>query len=141
MASRTPYGHFKYPVMLFGLVNTPAAFQHFMNDVFQHMLDKSVIIYLDDILVFAATGEELMEKCKEVLKRFKENDLYCKPKKCKFAVNEIECLGHIISADSIKMEPVKIEAILQWPRLTKVKQTTRSLRLLELLQKIYTRIL
>ncbi|KAG8916674.1 hypothetical protein FRC01_002921 [Tulasnella sp. 417] len=121
-AFRTRFGHFEYTVMPFGLVNAPATFQHFMNDIFRDMLDESVIIYLDDILIFAETEEELLQKTKEVLRRCKEQGLYCKPEKCEFNCQEIEYLGYIIGRQGIRMDKKKVDAILEWPDPKTVKE-------------------
>lgn len=110
-AFRTRYGHYEYTVMPFGLTNAPATFQHFMNDVFRDLLDISVIIYLDDILIFADTKQQLLERTREVLKRCKDNELFCKPEKCEFEQQEIDYLGYIIGSNGIRMDPHKVEAI------------------------------
>lgn len=117
----TRFGHYEYEVMPFGLSNAPAAFQRFMNDTFRDMLDHTVIIYLDDILIFADSKEELLEKLRKVLQRCRDANLYCKAKKCKFFVDEIDYLGYVISKDGIQMDRKKVEAILDWPVPKNVK--------------------
>jgi hypothetical protein len=88
-AFKTKYGLFEYLVMPFGLCNAPAAFQHFMNDIFRDILDIYVVIYLDDILIFSETRELHLEHLKEVLQRLKNNNLYCNLEKCEFLVPEV----------------------------------------------------
>lgn len=121
-AFRTRYGHFECLVMPFGLTNAPAVFQHFMNDVFRDLLDYTVLIYLDDILIFSDSEEEHVNHVKQVLQRLVENDLYAKAEKCEFHVKETEFLGFIISASGISMATNKVEAIMQWPEPTKVRE-------------------
>jgi hypothetical protein len=101
MAFKTKYGLFEYLVMPFGLRNAPAAFQHFMNDIFRDILDVYVVIYLDDILIFSATRELHIEHLKEVLQRLKNNNLYCNLEKCEFLVPEVHYLGIITNGEGV----------------------------------------
>lgn len=121
-AFRTRYGHFECLVMPFGLTNAPAAFQHFMNDVFRDLLDHTVLIYLDDILVFSDNERDHQEHVKQVLQRLIENGLYVAPHKCEFHVRKTEFLGFIVSSDGVSMAPDKVESIMGWPSPTKVKE-------------------
>jgi len=121
-AFRTRYGHFEYLVMPFGLKNAPATFQHFINDVLSDYLDKFVISYIDDILIYSNTLEEHHEHVKKVLKKLLENNLYVKLEKCEFDVTETAFLGYILSKDGLKVDPEKIKAILDWPVPTTVKE-------------------
>ena len=121
-AFRTRYGHFEYLVMPFGLKNAPATFQHFINDVLSDYLDDFVISYIDDILIFSNSLEEHHKHVKMVLKKLLENNLYVKLEKCEFDVSETAFLGYIISKDGLKVDPSKIEAILDWPIPTTVKE-------------------
>jgi hypothetical protein len=98
-AFHTRYSQFEYKVMPFGLTNAPAAFQHLMNDLFKDLLDKGVVVYIDDILIYSKTLEEHQVLVKEVLKWLQENDLYAKPEKCDFHKSEIEFLGFVVSGD------------------------------------------
>jgi hypothetical protein len=107
----TRYGQFEYKVMPFGLTNAPAAFQHLMNDLFKDLLDKRVVVYIDDILIYSKTLEEHQVLVKEVLKRLQENNLYAKPEKCDFHKSEIEFLGFAISGDGIAANKKKLQAI------------------------------
>jgi hypothetical protein len=115
-AFKTKFGLFEPLVMFFGLCNSPATFQNMMDHIFVIELDKGiVIIYMDDILIPAATLEELEEITKIVLQRLKDNDLYLKPEKCEFARLRIEYLGMIIEQGKLKMDPKKVNAIIDWP--------------------------
>ncbi|XP_070795472.1 uncharacterized protein, partial [Pituophis catenifer annectens] len=92
----TRYGHFEYTVMPFGLTNAPAVFQHLMNDVFRDMLDRFVVIYLDDILIYSRTPESHLQHVRQVLQCLREHQLYAKLEKCYFFQTSIEFLGHIL---------------------------------------------
>jgi hypothetical protein len=122
MAFRTKYGLFETLVMLFGLTNTPAAFQHFMNDIFRDMLDTKVVIYLDDILIFSKNQEDHEKDVKEVLWRLTTNQLFCKLSKCSFHVDTVDYLGLVISPKGISMEEKKVQAVKEWPVPKNVKQ-------------------
>ncbi len=109
--------------MMFGLRNSPATFQAMMDDYFRDLTEKGwVVIYMDDILIHARTKKELEDRTKQVLERLKKNDLYLKPEKCKFAHREVEFLGMIVTKDTIKMDPIKLAGIRDWPTPTTVKQ-------------------
>jgi len=113
-AFRTRYGHFEYNVMPFGLTNAPAIFQHLMNDVFREFLDKFVVCYLDDILIYSKNVEEHEEHVKLVLQKLRDAGLYAKAEKCVFHQPQVEFLGYIISNEGLSMDPKKIEAITNW---------------------------
>ena len=94
-----------------------------MNNIFKDMIIKGiVIIYLDDILIFAEDLEMLRERIWEVLKRLQENDLYLRPEKCKFEKEEVEYLGILVRKGEIKMDPKKVEVIEKWPIPKNVKE-------------------
>lgn len=118
---RTRYGSFEWLVMPFGLTNAPAAFQRFMNDIFQDLLDVSVIVYLDDILIFSANLSDHRKHVKEVLRRLRLHGLYARPDKCEFHTESVEYLGYILSPDGLRMAEDKIKVILDWPTPRKVK--------------------
>jgi hypothetical protein len=120
----TNKGLFELTVMFFGLRNSPATFQAMMDDYFRDMIDEGwIAIYMDDILIHAKTKEDLEKRTKWVLERLKEHDLYLKPEKCKFERTEVEFLGTIISENTIRMDPIKLAGIRDWPSPTTVKQT------------------
>ncbi|SGY80360.1 BQ5605_C008g05368 [Microbotryum silenes-dioicae] len=121
-AFRTRYGHFECLVMPFGLTNAPAAFQHLMNSIFRDLLDVSVLVYLDDILIFSGDESQHTRHVQEVLQRLINNKLYCNPKKCEFNRASTEYLGFIISPSGVSMSQDKVKAITSWPTPTSLKE-------------------
>ncbi|SGZ26524.1 BQ5605_C024g09932 [Microbotryum silenes-dioicae] len=121
-AFRTRYGHFECLVMPFGLTNAPAAFQHLMNSIFRDLLDVSVLVYLDDILIFSGDECQHTRHVQEVLQRLINNKLYCNPKKCEFNRTSTEYLGFIISPSGVSMSQDKVKAITSWPTPTSLKE-------------------
>ncbi|KAL5816273.1 hypothetical protein ACOSQ3_024651 [Xanthoceras sorbifolium] len=113
-AFRTRYGHYEFVVMPFGLTNAPAAFMDLMNRIFRPYLDLCVVVFIDDILIYSQTAAEHDRHLRIVLQILREKKLYAKLSKCEFWLNEIAFLGHIISADGIKADPKKIEAVMEW---------------------------
>src|SRR6202789_3115664 len=120
-AFRTRYGSFEWLVMPFGLTNAPAAFQRFMNDIFSDLLDVTVIVYLDNILIFSDNPADHKKHVREVLRRLRKNGLFARPDKCLFSVDTVSYLGFILSQDGLKMDPAKVQAITNWPEPKKVK--------------------
>ncbi len=110
-AFRTRYGHFEYTVMPFGLTNAPAVFQHLMNDIFQDYMDKFVVVYLDDILIFSKDQEIHDKYVWLVLAMLLEHGLYAKLEKCEFDKSSVAFLGYVISPDGIFMDKSKVETI------------------------------
>ncbi|KAF8755364.1 hypothetical protein RHS01_05226 [Rhizoctonia solani] len=121
-AFRTKYGLYESLVMTFGLTNAPAAFQHFMNELFKDLLDVCVIIYLDDILIYSEDDASHTQHVHEVLRRLMENQLFCKASKCTFHVTSVEYLGIIVSDKGFSLDKLKIQAVQEWPTPTKVKE-------------------
>lgn len=121
-AFRTRYGHYEFSVMPFGLTNAPAVFMDLMNRVFKPYLDKFVVVFIDDILVFSRSLSEHEEHLRKVLEVLRENQLYAKLKKCEFWLKEVAFLGHIISENGVSVDPEKIKAIMEWPRPTNVPE-------------------
>ena len=122
-AFKTNRGLFEPTVMFFGMCNSPATFQTMMDSIFSDMIEGCiVIVYMDDILIFAKTQEELEQYTKMVLQRLQENDLYLKPKKCEFNKTTMEYLGLIIKEGQLSMDPVKLKGISEWPTPKTVKQ-------------------
>lgn len=115
-AFKTPFGHYEYLTLSFGLKNAPSRFQAMMNNLFRPYLNKFVLIYLDDICIISKTPEEHEKHLRLVLDVLKENNLTCNVKKCNLNQSELLYVGHIISADGIKTDPTKIKAIIQYPR-------------------------
>ncbi|CAA7258940.1 unnamed protein product [Cyclocybe aegerita] len=121
----THYGSFEWRVMPFSLSNTPAAFQRFMNNIFSDLINISVIIYLDDILIYssdlASHKEHVKEHVKEVLLRLQKHGLYAWPDKCEWHADRVEYLGYILLADGLSMVADKVKIIQDWPEPRKVK--------------------
>ena len=116
-------GLFELTVMFFGMCNSPATFQSMMDNIFTTMIEgELVIVYMDDILIFAEAKEELTRITKMVLEKLRENDLFLKAKKCKFYKTKIKYLGMIIEEGRISMDPVKLGGIGDWPIPMMVKQ-------------------
>ena len=100
--------------MPFGLTNAPVAFMDLMNRVFRPYLDQFVVVFIDDILVYSRDEKEHEQHLKIVLQTLREKKLYAKLSKCDFWLKEISFLGHIVSAEGIRVDPVKIEAVVNW---------------------------
>ncbi|GJW99681.1 putative reverse transcriptase domain-containing protein [Tanacetum coccineum] len=113
-AFRTCYGHFKFTVMPFGLTNAPAVFMDLMNRVCRPYLDKFVIVFIDDILIYSKTQEEHVEHLRLVLGLLKKEKLYAKFSKCEFWLREVQFLGHVINGNGIHVDPSKIEVVKNW---------------------------
>lgn len=117
-AFRTRYGLFEFLVLPFGLTNAPATFMHLMNNTFKPLLDKSVIVFLDDILIYSKTKSDHVKHVKEVLDILRREKLYCKRSKCQFFQKKIEFLGHTLSEQGKGMQEDKVSAIMNWPTPT-----------------------
>lgn len=98
----------------FGLTNAPATFMCLMNSVFHLYLDKFVLIFIDDILIYYRTKEEHQEHLSIVLQTLREHQLYAKFSKCEFFKEKIQYLGHILTRDGISVDPEKIRTIMEW---------------------------
>ena len=109
-AFRTRYGHYEFLVMPFGLTNAPATFMDLMNKVFRPYVDQFVVVFIDDILVYSKDAQEHEQHLKIVLQTLREKKLYAKLCKCDFWLKEVSFLGHIVSAEGIRVDPIKIEA-------------------------------
>jgi hypothetical protein len=116
------YGLFEYLVMSFGLTNAPAHFTYLMNSVFMPELDKFVVVFIDDILIYSKNEEEHAQHLRIVLTRLREHQLYAKFSKCAFWLEEIQFLGHVLSAKGIAVDPSKVKDILEWKPPTTVHQ-------------------
>ncbi|GKA07161.1 putative reverse transcriptase domain-containing protein [Tanacetum coccineum] len=113
-AFQITYGHFKFTVMPFRLTNAPAVFMDLMNWVCKPYLDKFVIVFIDDILVYSRTKEEHEVYLKLVLELLRKEKLYAKFSKCEFWLQEVHFLGHVVKQRGIHVEPSKIEAVKNW---------------------------
>ncbi|WVZ70112.1 hypothetical protein U9M48_018806 [Paspalum notatum var. saurae] len=105
------YGLYEYTVMSFGLTNAPAFFMYMMNSVFMEYLDKFVVIFIDDILIYSKTEEEHGEHLRLVLQKLREHKLYAKFSKCDFWIEEVKFLGHVISNGGIAVDQSKVSEV------------------------------
>jgi len=101
--------------MPFGLTNAPAAFQRFVNTIFADMLDVCIVLYLDDILIYAEDMESHQQHVREVLRCLRLHGLFAKLEKCEFHSDSVEYLGYHLSPDSLTMSLDKIQTISDWP--------------------------
>jgi hypothetical protein len=119
-AFTTRYGLFEYLVMSFGLTNAPIHFMYLMNSVFVPELDKFVVVFIGDILIYSMSMEEHEEHLRIVLQRLRDHQLYAKFSKCEFRIKEV--LGHMISPEGITVDPGKIKEVLEWKTPTMVSE-------------------
>ncbi|GJS96163.1 putative reverse transcriptase domain-containing protein [Tanacetum coccineum] len=110
-AFRTRYGHYEFQVMSFGLTNAPWVFMDLMNQVCKPYLDKIVIVFIDDILIYSKNKKEHEEHLKAIMELLKKEELYAKFSKCEFWIPKVQFLGHVIDSQGIHVDPAKIESI------------------------------
>nr|GEW01140.1 hypothetical protein [Tanacetum cinerariifolium] len=113
-AFRMRYGHFEFTVMPFGLTNAPAEFMDLMNRVCRLYLDKFVIVFIDDILIYSKYKQEHEVHLKLILELLKKEKLFRKFSKCEFWLQEVHFLGHVVNNEGIHVDPSKIEATKNW---------------------------
>jgi hypothetical protein len=118
----TRYGLYEYTVMSFGLTDAPAYFMYLMNKVFMEYLDRFVVVFIDDILVFSKMIEEHEEHLRLVLEKLRSNQLYAKFSKCEFWLTEVAFLGHIISTGGVSVDPGNLKDVLNWMPPTTVSE-------------------
>lgn len=118
----TPSGQYEYQVMPCGLFNSPSVFQNFMNEVLRELLNKSVIVYIDDILIWSSNPSEHRHQVKQVFQRLREYHLYLKLEKCEFHTTSVQFLGYVIDPQGIRMDQRKVKTIMDWPQPTTVKE-------------------
>ncbi|KAL0187827.1 hypothetical protein M9458_014926, partial [Cirrhinus mrigala] len=116
----TPSGHYEYWVMPYGLSNSPSIFQNFMNEIFRHMLNRFVIIYIDDILIYSPNLEE--HRC-----HVTQHRLFLKGEKCKFHETTVHFLDYVITPEGVQMDQGEVDAVQNWPQPTTVKEMQRFL--------------
>ena len=116
------YGFFEYTVMSFVLTNAPAYFMNLMNKILMNYLDKFVVVFIDDILIYSKTEEEHAEHLYTVLETLKKHKLYAKFSKCEFSLEKVAFLVHVVSAGGISVDPEKIQAIIDWKAPTSVTE-------------------
>jgi hypothetical protein len=108
--------------MSFGLMNAPACFMYLMNKVFMEYLDKFMVVFIDDILIFLKTEEEHETHLRLVLEKLRAHQLYAKFSKCEFWLSEVAFLGHVIFAGGVSVDPSKVKDILDWMPPTNVSE-------------------
>nr|ABA97250.1 retrotransposon protein, putative, Ty3-gypsy subclass [Oryza sativa Japonica Group] len=113
-AFTTRYGLYECTVMSFGLTNAPAFFMNLMNKVFMEFLDKFVVVFIDDILIYSKSEEEHEQHLRLVLEKLKEHQLYAKFIKCDFWLTEVKFLGHVITAQGVAVDPSNVESVTKW---------------------------
>ena len=111
---RMRYGHYEFLVMPFGLTNAPAAFMDLMNRVFRPYVDLFVMVFIDDILVYSKDRENHDTRLWVVLETLRKERLYAKLSKCECWLREVSFLGHLVSEEGIRVDPRKIEVIIEW---------------------------
>nr|GEU53329.1 putative reverse transcriptase domain-containing protein [Tanacetum cinerariifolium] len=113
-AFRTRYDHYEFQVMSFGLTNAPAIFIDLMNRVYKPYLDKFMIVFIDDILIYSKNEQEHREHIKLILELLKREKLYAKFSKCEFWIPKVQFLGNVIDSRGIHVDPAKIKCIKDW---------------------------
>jgi hypothetical protein len=113
-AFRTRYELYEYTVMYFGLTNAPGYLMYLMNKVFMEYMDKFIVVFIYDILIFSKTEEEHEKHLRLVLEKLRSNQLYAKFSRCEFWLTEVAFLGHAISAGGVSVDPSKVKDVLNW---------------------------
>jgi hypothetical protein len=126
---RTRYRHYELLVMSFGLTNVPAVFMNLMNRVCKPYLDRFVIVFIDDILVYSRTAQEHEEHLRTLLELLRKEKLYVKFSKCEFWLREVEFLGHVMNENGIMVDLAKDEAVMKWETPRKATEIRRFLGL------------
>src|SRR5512138_3711058 len=121
-AFTTRYGLYEFTVMSFGLTNAPAFFMNLMNKVFMEYLDKFVVVFIDDILIYSQSEEDHQHHLRRVLGKLREHQLYAKLSKCEFWLSEVKFLGHVISAKGVAVDPETVTAVTDWKQPKTVTQ-------------------
>jgi hypothetical protein len=121
-AFSTRYELYESLVMSFGLTNAPTHFMYLMNSVFMSELNKFIIVFIDDILIYAKSEEEHARHLRIILQQLWDHQLYVKFSKCAFWLKEVPFLEHIISAEGVVVDPSKVQEVLDWKSLRSVTQ-------------------
>jgi hypothetical protein len=114
------YGLYEYTVISFGLTNAPTYFMYLMNKVFMEYLNKFIVVFINDILIYSRSEEEHEEHIRLVLQKLREHKLYAKLNKCEFCMKQIAFLRHVISKGGVSMDPSKVQDVLSWNASTSV---------------------
>jgi hypothetical protein len=134
---RTCYGQFKYRVVPFGLTNSPARFQSYIDDCLQPYIDHFAVCYLDHILIYSTNEKEHEEYVRQVLQRLEEFGLYCKAEKCQFGVSDVAFPAFVITPDGVSMESDWISTIEDWP----TPKSVRDVQVLLAFMNLYRRFI
>ena len=121
-AFTTRYGLYEYTVMSFGLTNAPASFMNLMNKIFMEYLDKFVVVFIDDILIYSKNEEDHARHLRLVLDKLREHQLYAKFSKCEFWLREVAFLGHVLSEGGVAVDPNKVRNVLSWEQPKNVSE-------------------
>jgi hypothetical protein len=122
IAFTTRYGLFEYLAISFGLTNVLAHFMYLMNSVFMPELDKFVVVFIDDILIYSRSMAEHEEHLQIVLQRLRDHQLYAKFSKCEFWIKKVPFLGHVVSPEGIAVDSSKVKEVLEWKPPTTVSE-------------------
>ncbi|GJZ02053.1 putative reverse transcriptase domain-containing protein [Tanacetum coccineum] len=134
-AFRTRYGHYEFQVMPFGLTNAPAVFIDLMNRVCKPYLDKFMIVFIDDILIYSRNKEKHADHLRIILELLKKEKLYAKFSKCDFWISIVQFLGHVIDSQGNHVDPAKIEAVKNWASSTTPTEVRQFLGLADALSR------
>ena len=107
-------GFYEYLVMSFGLTNAPTFFMYLMNSVFMPKLDKFIVVFIDDILIYSKNNKKHAQHLRIVLTRLREHKLYAKFSKCEFWLDRVQFLGHVLTPEGIFVDPSKVHDMLNW---------------------------
>jgi hypothetical protein len=121
----TRYGLYEFTVMSFGLTNAAAYFMNLMNKMFMEYLDRFVVVFIDDILIYFKSDSDHEEHLRLVLQKLRHNQLYAKYSKCEFWIGEVPFLGHIIYNGGISVNPAKVKEIVVWSIPTTIMEIRR----------------
>jgi hypothetical protein len=131
------YGLYEFMVMSFGLTNAPAYFMYMMNKVFMEYLDKFIVVFIDDILIYSRNEEEHEGHLRLVLQKLQDHKLYAKLSKCEFWLEQVAFLGHVISKGGISVDPSKVQDVLSWEARTSLSDIKSFLRLAGYYQRFF----
>jgi len=121
-AFRTHNDHYEYVVMPFGLSNAPSTFQAIMNAIFRPYLQKFILVFFDDILIYSPTWEMHLHHVTQTLEILKQQQFFLKANKCAFGKQELEYLGHIVSHQGVKVDSKTIDVVVAWPQPSNISE-------------------